>query len=57
MIRDGRDRRRRTAAIRESSAPGDFFDVLASEPRLSGTAVQTVGAKGWDGFAIAVVTG
>jgi len=32
-----------------------FIDLLASEPRLSATAIQTVGAKGWDGFAIAVV--
>ncbi len=32
-----------------------FFDRLAAEPRLTATAVQTVGAKGWDGFAIAVV--
>lgn len=31
------------------------FDLLAAEPRLSGTAIQTVGAKGWDGFAVAVV--
>lgn len=33
-----------------------FFDLLAAEPRVTGTAVQTVGAKGYDGFAIAVVT-
>jgi predicted O-methyltransferase YrrM len=33
-----------------------FFDLLASEPRVTGTAIQTVGAKGYDGFAIAVVT-
>ena len=33
-----------------------FFDLLASEPRATGTAIQTVGAKGYDGFAIAVVT-
>jgi len=32
-----------------------FFDLLASEPRLSATAIQTVGAKGWDGFALAVL--
>jgi predicted O-methyltransferase YrrM len=25
-----------------------FFDLLASEPRLSATAIQTVGDKGWD---------
>ena len=32
-----------------------LFDVLGGEPRLSATAIQTVGAKGWDGFAIALV--
>ena len=32
-----------------------FIDLLANEPRLSATAVQTVGSKGWDGFAFAVV--
>jgi predicted O-methyltransferase YrrM len=33
-----------------------FFAVLAAEPRVTGTAIQTVGVKGYDGFAIAVVT-
>lgn len=32
-----------------------FFEMLAGEPRLSATAIQTVGAKGWDGFALAIV--
>jgi predicted O-methyltransferase YrrM len=32
-----------------------FFSVLAAEPRVSATAIQTVGVKGYDGFAIAVV--
>lgn len=32
-----------------------FIDLLAREPRLSATAIQTVGTKGWDGFALAVV--
>jgi len=34
-----------------------FFELLAAEPRVSATAIQTVGAKGWDGFALALVTG
>jgi predicted O-methyltransferase YrrM len=34
----------------------DFFDLLATEPRLTATAIQTVGAKGHDGLAIALVT-
>lgn len=32
-----------------------LFDYVASEPRLSATAVQTVGAKKWDGFLLAIV--
>ena len=32
-----------------------FFDVVRGEPTLDAAAIQTVGAKGWDGFAIAVV--
>jgi predicted O-methyltransferase YrrM len=32
-----------------------FFEILAADPRLSSTAVQTVGSKGYDGFAIARV--
>jgi predicted O-methyltransferase YrrM len=32
-----------------------LFEMLASEPRLVATALQTVGSKGHDGFAIAVV--
>ena len=32
-----------------------FLDRLANEPRVSATAVQTVGSKGHDGFVLAVV--
>ena len=32
-----------------------LFEAVAAEPRLSATAVQTVGAKKWDGFLLAVV--
>ena len=32
-----------------------FYDLLAAEPRVSATAVQTVGEKGHDGFVIALV--
>jgi predicted O-methyltransferase YrrM len=32
-----------------------FTEMLAKEPRLSSTALQTVGAKGYDGFSISVV--
>jgi predicted O-methyltransferase YrrM len=33
-----------------------FFDAVAAEPRLVATAIQTVGCKGYDGFALALVT-
>jgi predicted O-methyltransferase YrrM len=32
-----------------------FLELISSEPRLSATALQTVGSKGYDGFAIAIV--
>ena len=32
-----------------------FLELLAAEPRVSATALQTVGGKGWDGLALAVV--
>lgn len=31
------------------------FDMMANEPRLTATALQTVGSKGWDGFVIGIV--
>jgi predicted O-methyltransferase YrrM len=34
-----------------------FNALLAAEPRVSATAIQTVGCKGYDGFALAVVVG
>ncbi len=33
-----------------------FNERLAAEPRVIATAIQTVGSKGYDGFAIALVT-
>jgi predicted O-methyltransferase YrrM len=33
-----------------------FNELLAAERRVSATAIQTVGSKGYDGFAIALVT-
>ena len=30
--------------------------LLANHPRLDATVIQTVGAKGYDGFAIAIVS-
>jgi predicted O-methyltransferase YrrM len=54
VVRDG-------AVIDESSADASvqgvrrFNAALAAEPRVSATAIQTVGSKGYDGLAIAVV--
>jgi predicted O-methyltransferase YrrM len=52
VVRGGR------VADMSNSDPGvlgtrSFFDRLAAEPRVTATAIQTVGGKGWDGFAIA----
>ncbi len=33
-----------------------FFELVATDPRVNGTALQTVGAKGHDGLAILLVT-
>ena len=33
-----------------------LYDLLAAEPRIEATAIQTVGAKGHDGFALGLVT-
>jgi predicted O-methyltransferase YrrM len=32
-----------------------FLSMVAAEPRVSATAIQMVGAKGYDGFALALV--
>ncbi|HVR05597.1 MAG TPA: O-methyltransferase [Solirubrobacteraceae bacterium] len=32
-----------------------FHELLAAEPRVSATTIQTVGAKGYDGFTLALV--
>jgi predicted O-methyltransferase YrrM/DNA-binding PadR family transcriptional regulator len=45
-----------------SSGPGaeaarEVLEIFAADPRIEGTVVQTVGQRGWDGFAIGVITG
>jgi len=54
VVRDGEVA---DAANRDADVLGvrRMFDFIAREPRLSATAIQTVGSKGWDGFALAVV--
>ncbi|MFE3099286.1 O-methyltransferase [Nocardia tengchongensis] len=42
------------AAVRASR---EVIELIAAEPRLDGTVLQTVGGKGWDGFAYALVLG
>jgi predicted O-methyltransferase YrrM len=41
----------------EVNAPGiiSALEMMGKDPRLDATAIQTVGTKGWDGFALAVV--
>ncbi len=45
------------AASTDASTQGvrRFMDVLANEPRVDATAIQTVGLKGYDGFVIVLV--
>lgn len=47
------------ATSQDASVRGarSFMEIVAAEPRVTATAVQTVGQKGHDGFAIALVTG
>jgi predicted O-methyltransferase YrrM len=54
VVRDGAvvDNRTHDASVRGVRT---FFDRLSAEPRISATAIQTVGAKGWDGFTIGLV--
>ncbi|UXA13790.1 O-methyltransferase [Mycobacterium sp. SMC-8] len=39
----------------QANAIRAMFDMMGAHPRLDTAAIQTVGAKGWDGFALAVV--
>ncbi|MDR9890440.1 O-methyltransferase [Pseudenterobacter timonensis] len=34
-----------------------FIEMMGNNPRLTATALQTVGVKGWDGFTLAIVNG
>ena len=47
------------AESKDASVQGTrrLFDLMASNPRLEATALQTVGGKGYDGFVMAIVTG
>lgn len=56
VVREGRVL---DAESREPNIAGTraLYDYVASEPRLSASALQTVGSKGWDGFLLAIVDG
>ena len=53
VIRDGRILDPGDAATAGSR---DVLEFMGRHPRLEAVAVQTVGCRGWDGFALAVVT-
>ena len=54
VVRDGEilDEHSQDAAVRGTRA---LYAVMGAEPRVTATAIQTVGSKGYDGFAIARV--
>ena len=56
VVRDGRlvDMGDEDPAI---AAQRELHEMLAAEPRVSATTIQTVGVKGYDGFSLALVGG
>jgi len=56
VVRDGKvvDARSRDASVQ---GVRHLNELIAAEKRVSATAIQTVGMKGYDGFAVALVTG
>jgi len=56
VVRDGAiaDSSSTDAAIQSTRR---MFELMSVDPRISSTALQTVGCKGYDGFAMAVVNG
>ena len=39
----------------QARAARDMLEMMGTHPRLDTAAIQTVGFKGWDGFAVALV--
>jgi predicted O-methyltransferase YrrM len=39
----------------QARAVRDMLEMMGENPRLDAAAIQTVGTKGWDGFAVAIV--
>jgi predicted O-methyltransferase YrrM len=56
VVREGRviDAKSRSGEVRGTRR---MTEQMARHPRLSATVLQTVGVKGYDGFALAVVDG
>lgn len=54
VVRDGEiiDSASKDSSVR---AVRQLYDDIAAEPRISATSIQTVGAKGYDGFCMVVV--
>ena len=44
-----------TADDLQARAVRDMLEMMGANPRLEAAAIQTVGTKGWDGFAVAIV--
>jgi predicted O-methyltransferase YrrM len=44
------------AGDQQAKAVRAMFDMIGEHPRLDAAAIQTVGTKNWDGFAVALVT-
>ncbi|MGG1552993.1 O-methyltransferase [Paenibacillus ferrarius] len=54
VIREGEILREESADARVQGVR-TFYELLAQEPRISATAIQTVGSKGYDGFMLGIV--
>jgi predicted O-methyltransferase YrrM len=39
----------------QARAVRDMLEMIGENPRLEAAAIQTVGTKGWDGFAVAII--
>jgi predicted O-methyltransferase YrrM len=39
----------------QARAVRDMLEIMGANPRLDAAAIQTVGTKGWDGFAVAII--
>jgi predicted O-methyltransferase YrrM len=58
IIGDNIVRRGRTLTDPDNAASQGmqrFMELMATDPRIDGTAIQTVGSKSWDGFALGLV--